>query len=187
MILLTSQTDNLVGIAQGFIRSISNNNNNFTLLIDKNLSQSNYRTSFADKNHLFRIDKINYRSAINLNYTNLARLMNANERSRSLRAFVVNKKEPSFDKVFNKQYILQNKAIFKKLNESQRTAIIKTLMAHNYLLIKGYPGTGKTTTIAALIAILVNLGKRVLFTSFTNSAVDNLLLKILHDVSFFLL
>lgn len=55
-------------------------------------------------------------------------------------------------------------------------------MAHDYLLIKGYPGTGKTTTIASLIAILINLGKRILFTSFTNSAVDNLLLKILQDV-----
>lgn len=55
-------------------------------------------------------------------------------------------------------------------------------MAQDYLLIKGYPGTGKTTTIAALIAILVSLGKKVLFTSYTNSAVDNLLLKILEQV-----
>jgi len=56
-------------------------------------------------------------------------------------------------------------------------------MAHDYLLIKGYPGTGKTTTIAALIAVLIKLEKKVLFTSFTNSAVDNLLLKVLKDVS----
>lgn len=55
-------------------------------------------------------------------------------------------------------------------------------MAKDYLLIKGYPGTGKTTTIASLIAILVKLEKKVLFTSFTNSAVDNLLLKFIKDV-----
>jgi thymidylate kinase len=55
-------------------------------------------------------------------------------------------------------------------------------MAKDYLLIKGYPGTGKTTTIASLIAILVKLEKKVLFTSFTNSAVDNLLLKFISDV-----
>ena len=55
-------------------------------------------------------------------------------------------------------------------------------MAKDYLLIKGYPGTGKTTTIASLIAILVKLDKKVLFTSFTNSAVDNLLLKFKSDV-----
>jgi DNA replication ATP-dependent helicase Dna2 len=59
-------------------------------------------------------------------------------------------------------------------------------MAHDYLLIKGYPGTGKTTTIAALIAILINIDKKVLFTSFTNSAVDNLLLKIIKDVNQYL-
>ena len=64
---------------------------------------------------------------------------------------------------------------------------MKALMAHDYLLIKGYPGTGKTTTIAALIAILVNIDKKVLFTSFTNSAVDNLLLKIVKDVNNFFL
>ena len=56
-------------------------------------------------------------------------------------------------------------------------------MAKDYLLIKGYPGTGKTTTIASLIAILVKLDKKVLFTSFTNSAVDNLLLKFISDVT----
>ena len=54
-------------------------------------------------------------------------------------------------------------------------------MAKDYMLIKGYPGTGKTTTIAALIAILTQLEKKVLFCCFTNSAVDNLLIKVLND------
>ena len=54
-------------------------------------------------------------------------------------------------------------------------------MAKDYLLIKGYPGTGKTTTIAALIAILTKLEKKVLFCCFTNSAVDNLLIKVSKD------
>lgn len=57
-------------------------------------------------------------------------------------------------------------------------------MANDYLLIKGYPGTGKTTTIASIISVLVNLDKKILFTSFTNSAVDNLLIKIVEDVSY---
>jgi DNA replication ATP-dependent helicase Dna2 len=56
-------------------------------------------------------------------------------------------------------------------------------MAKDYLIVKGYPGTGKTSTIAALIAILTALGKKVLFTSFTNSAVDNLLIKIVNEVT----
>ena len=40
------------------------------------------------------------------------------------------------------------------------------------------PGTGKTTTLAALIQVLVARGNSVLFASFTNAAVDNLLLKL---------
>ena len=38
--------------------------------------------------------------------------------------------------------------------------------------------TGKTTTLAALIQVLIARGKTVLFTSYTNMAVDNLLLKL---------
>ena len=44
---------------------------------------------------------------------------------------------------------------------------------------KGMPGSGKTTTIVAMIRILLLCGLRVLITSYTHSAVDNLLLKLL--------
>ena len=40
------------------------------------------------------------------------------------------------------------------------------------------PGTGKTTTIAHIIRALVSQGKSVLLTSYTHTAVDNILLKI---------
>ena len=40
------------------------------------------------------------------------------------------------------------------------------------------PGTGKTTTIACLVEVLVAQGKSVLLTSYTHSAVDNILLKL---------
>jgi DNA replication ATP-dependent helicase Dna2 len=40
------------------------------------------------------------------------------------------------------------------------------------------PGTGKTTTIAYLISLLVARRKSVLLTSYTHSAIDNLLLKL---------
>ena len=41
------------------------------------------------------------------------------------------------------------------------------------------PGSGKTTMIVALVRLLVKMGKSVLLTSYTHSAVDNLLLKLL--------
>ena len=40
------------------------------------------------------------------------------------------------------------------------------------------PGTGKTTTIASIISALVARGKSVFLTSYTHTAVDNLLLKL---------
>jgi hypothetical protein len=45
-------------------------------------------------------------------------------------------------------------------------------------MILGMPGTGKTTTITVLIELLCKLGKSILLTSYTHSAVDNILLKL---------
>ena len=42
------------------------------------------------------------------------------------------------------------------------------------------PGSGKTTTVAHIVKTLVARGKTVLLTSYTHTAVDNILLK-LHD------
>ena len=52
------------------------------------------------------------------------------------------------------------------------------LNAKDYAMVLGMPGTGKTTLIALLVRSLLNQGKRVLLSSFTNSAVDNMLLKL---------
>ena len=43
------------------------------------------------------------------------------------------------------------------------------------------PGTGKTSTIVQAIKGLTAQGKSVLLTSYTNSAVDNVLLKLLQE------
>lgn len=41
------------------------------------------------------------------------------------------------------------------------------------------PGSGKSTTTAILVQSLVSSGKKVLLTSYTHSAVDTILLKLL--------
>ena len=51
----------------------------------------------------------------------------------------------------------------------------------DYTLILGMPGTGKTSTIVHAIKGLVAQGKSVLLSSYTNSAVDNVLLKLLQE------
>lgn len=63
-------------------------------------------------------------------------------------------------------------------NSDQRKVLEKLGRTQDYLLILGMPGTGKTTTIAHIIHALVEEGKSVLLSSHTNSAVDNILLKL---------
>ena len=56
-------------------------------------------------------------------------------------------------------------------NPSQKEAIEKSLK-NNILYVWGPPGTGKTATLGFIIANLLKEGKRVLFVSNTNRAVD---------------
>ncbi|CAM9404524.1 unnamed protein product [Scytosiphon promiscuus] len=67
------------------------------------------------------------------------------------------------------------------LNEDQRAAVRKLVTAKDYALLLGMPGTGKTWTIAFAVRVLLARGASVLITSYTHSAVDNLLLKLIEE------
>ncbi len=66
----------------------------------------------------------------------------------------------------------------KGLNEEQQTAVLKCVLADNYHMVLGTPGSGKSTAIVVLLKILAHLKRRVLLVSFTNSALDNVLIKL---------
>jgi DNA replication ATP-dependent helicase Dna2 len=68
---------------------------------------------------------------------------------------------------------------FAQLNSDQKGAITKVISARDFALIQGLPGTGKSATVSFLTRLLVAQGKRVLLTSYTHSAVDNLFCKLL--------
>lgn len=61
-----------------------------------------------------------------------------------------------------------------RLNPEQRSAVLRAL-AHQVTFIWGPPGTGKTTTVTHMVPLLVQRGERVLITSHTNTAVDQVL------------
>jgi superfamily I DNA and/or RNA helicase len=71
----------------------------------------------------------------------------------------------------------------KRINDSQKQAIIKTLLAEDLALIQGPPGTGKSTAIAEIIwqHIRRNPKERILLTSETNLAVDNAIDRIVNN------
>ena len=62
----------------------------------------------------------------------------------------------------------------KDLNESQKEAVKKSLMAEDFYLIQGPPGTGKTMTAIEIINQALKRGNSVLATADSNTAVDNL-------------
>ena len=136
----------------------------------------------------FRIDKDELFVGMARIRYNLANLFYAHGDTRRLE-LVVDLRPP----VFSKQYdeLLESPQhgpgllnIAKSLNSSQNLAMEKVLNAEDYALILGMPGTGKTTVITALIKALVDLGKTVFLTSYTNSAVDTILLKLKDDADF---
>ena len=65
-----------------------------------------------------------------------------------------------------------------KLNAQQASAVRAAVTTEDYTLVLGMPGAGKTTAVVAMLRVLALTGKRVLLTSYTNSAVDNVLLKL---------
>ena len=74
--------------------------------------------------------------------------------------------------------LFDNKIIFKErhgLNNSQINAINKSL-SQNVTFIWGPPGTGKTKTMASLVAFLLKNNKRVLLSALSNKALDQLLI-----------
>lgn len=69
------------------------------------------------------------------------------------------------------------------LNESQESAVVKSLYAEDLCLLQGPPGTGKTTVIAELIwqHIRKKQSTRIMLTSQTNLAIDNALSRLLGE------
>lgn len=60
-----------------------------------------------------------------------------------------------------------------RLNDSQKEAVRKTLASNSLFLLQGPPGTGKTEVIAEITAQYVKQGKKVLVSSETHKAIDN--------------
>lgn len=67
---------------------------------------------------------------------------------------------------------------FCRLNPMQKAVFRKVFVTDDYALLLGLPGTGKTTTISLIVRALIARHERVLITSYTHSAVDNLLAKL---------
>lgn len=126
----------------------------------------------------YRLDKDEFSNGMATVRNNLVQVMaDGVFGSKEIRRLVVDLAPPRFQANAT-QYSISEQA---SLNVDQRRAIEKVMSAQDYALVLGMPGTGKTTTIAHIIRALVSQGKSVLLTSYTHSAVDNILLKLKTD------
>lgn len=66
----------------------------------------------------------------------------------------------------------------KHLNPKQLEALNKSISTNKFHIIKGPPGTGKTHSIVAIINYLVDHDKKILITTHTHIAIDNILEKL---------
>ncbi|XP_054379341.2 DNA replication ATP-dependent helicase/nuclease DNA2 isoform X3 [Pongo abelii] len=143
---------------------------------------SEINLSVLPESTLFRLDQEEKNCDIDTPLGNLSKLMENTFVSKKLRDLIIDFHEPQFISYLSS--VLPHDAkdtvacILKGLNKPQRQAMKKVLLSKDYTLIVGMPGTGKTTTICTLVRILYACGFSVLLTSYTHSAVDNILLKL---------
>ncbi|XP_028798856.1 DNA replication ATP-dependent helicase/nuclease DNA2 isoform X2 [Neltuma alba] len=129
---------------------------------------------------VWRIDKDETVTSFAVMRFNLVQLFLQNDQSAHLRKMIVDLEAPKFD---SGSMVSQDPAISyvwseKSLNDDQRRSILKILTAKDYALILGMPGTGKTSTMVHAVKALLIRGTSILLTAYTNSAVDNLLIKL---------
>jgi DNA replication ATP-dependent helicase Dna2 len=126
----------------------------------------------------YRLDKDEFSNGMATVRNNLVQVMADGQfGSAEICRLVVDLVPPRF-KTTPTQYTVPGKD---SLNVDQKAAVEKVMSARDYALVLGMPGTGKTTTIAHIIRALIGQGKTLLLTSYTHTAVDNILLKLKND------
>ncbi|VDM07533.1 unnamed protein product, partial [Wuchereria bancrofti] len=131
------------------------------------------------KIYLLERHEISFQHTLNLG--NLVMLMNDDKQMSKIRSLIIDMRPPIFSKM-KKGNISDISEIVRQLNIDQARAVVKSLMSDDYTIIEGFPGSGKTSTLAVLIRCLIHLGRTVLITSYTHSAIDNLLSKLIEYV-----
>lgn len=150
-------------------------------VIENGFGQSTMTPTQPDESVLYRLDKDEFSNGMAMIRNNLIRLMEKDVFGvQALRRLIVENVAPTFKDTAS-AYTLADTASQANLNIDQKAAIEKVMSAKDYALVLGMPGTGKTTTIAHIIRALVAQGKSVLLTSYTHTAVDNILLKLRND------
>ena len=194
--IIVSVEPDLLALARGFVVDLSPSA--VAVGVDHKLDLEKIEWSLATRRQklsssgckaqeiIFRIDKDDLASGMGRIRDNLAQLFYADGDAKRLK-LVVDLHPPTFENLDwlddhhsndRREYLKHTE----KLNFHQKEAVKRALRAKDYALILGMPGTGKTAVIASLVKVLVGMGKTVLTSAYTHSAVDNVLLRLKSEV-----
>ncbi|XP_012282374.1 DNA replication ATP-dependent helicase/nuclease DNA2 isoform X2 [Orussus abietinus] len=162
-------TNTRINICSGFVRRVEKDV--ITVSLDKDISQKNPEAVFS-------IDKYQSSTLLAYNLVNIAGLLEDNDVCGKLRNIIIDKIPARYDLKLPRSIAGKGAEILYCLNKVQQNAVLRVLAAHDFVLIKGMPGTGKTKTLVAVIQLLAKLGNSVIITAHTHSAVDNILLQL---------
>ncbi|XP_051883395.1 DNA replication ATP-dependent helicase/nuclease DNA2 [Pristis pectinata] len=172
-VVVSGQKKMLFAVSSGYVTEI--HASLITCSLDRNLSRLPPET-------VFRLDQDEGVGNMSAHLGNLSKLMEKSVISDKLRELIIGLRPPQFVPYLSTVLPPEAKEtvanILRGLNKPQKQAMKRVLLSKDYTLIVGMPGTGKTTTICTLVRILYACGFSVLLTSYTHSAVDNILLKL---------
>ncbi|XP_075697549.1 DNA replication ATP-dependent helicase/nuclease DNA2 isoform X2 [Rhinoderma darwinii] len=172
-VVVSGEEKKFLALSTGYIKEV--NKNSISCLLDRSLAKIPQGT-------IFRMDHEEGGGGMESHLGNLSKLMENSPASEKLRDLIIDFIKPDF--VQHLSSVLPHDAkdtvanILIGLNKPQKQAMKRVLLSKDYTLIVGMPGTGKTTTICTLVRILYACGFSVLLTSYTHSAVDNILFKL---------
>uniref|UniRef100_A0A7N0U5B7 DNA replication ATP-dependent helicase/nuclease n=1 Tax=Kalanchoe fedtschenkoi TaxID=63787 RepID=A0A7N0U5B7_KALFE len=166
-------------LASGIIKDISSHH--VSVSLSKQLRIPGTKSTSKDLyQEVWRIDKDESSASFAIMRFNIVQLFLQTKQGSHLRKLIVDLDVPRFDCGFIASQDPAMSYVWSEqtLNNDQRRALLKILTAKDYALILGMPGTGKTTTLVHAVKALLMRGASILLTSYTNSAVDNLLIKL---------
>lgn len=119
------------------------------------------------------VDDLGNRNIVTKQKEALQKLFNGETANPDLKLFI-----PDVNLLMPEQRVISWNGEGTNFTKAQKEAIKGALSGNDLYLIQGPPGTGKTTVISEIIQTLVKENKKVLLSSQTHLAVDNVLQKI---------
>ncbi|OLO26331.1 hypothetical protein BTR23_23495 [Alkalihalophilus pseudofirmus] len=157
------------------IGTVTKVNGNKRLVIESyntDLLKNLFKDKGFQKGHLW-VDDVGNRNIVNKQKEALQKLFNEETANPDLKVFI-----PDVNLLMPEQRFTSWDGAETNFTKAQKEAIEGALSGNDIYLIQGPPGTGKTTVISEIIQTLVKENKKVLLSSQTHLAVDNVLQKI---------